>query len=90
MATNILLWGVGTSRTIRPHWALHELGLKYEMRPIQPRTGETKTAEFTANTDDTRSTASCSPVAASQMRAVLSADTVTMRVPSGLKAADST
>ena len=48
MAPNILLWGVGTSRTIRPHWALHELGLEYEMRPIQPRTGETKTAEFTA------------------------------------------
>ena len=48
MTPNILLWGVGTSRTIRPHWALHELGLKYEMRPIQPRTGETKTAEFTA------------------------------------------
>jgi glutathione S-transferase len=42
------LWGVGTSRTIRPHWALHELGLKYQMRAIQPRTGETKTAEFTA------------------------------------------
>jgi glutathione S-transferase len=48
MTPSILLWGVGTSRTIRPHWALHELGLKYEMRPIQPRTGETKTAEFTA------------------------------------------
>ncbi|MHC2332866.1 glutathione S-transferase family protein [Bradyrhizobium sp. USDA 4454] len=48
MDPNIILWGVGTSRTIRPHWALHELGLEYEMRPIQPRTGETKTAEFTA------------------------------------------
>ena len=34
-----------TSRTIRPHWAMHELGLSYETRPIQPRTGETKTAE---------------------------------------------
>jgi glutathione S-transferase len=43
-----ILWGVGTSRTIRPHWALHELGLPFELRPIQPRTGETKTAEFTA------------------------------------------
>jgi glutathione S-transferase len=48
MDPNLILWGVGTSRTIRPHWALHELGLKYEMRRIQPRTGETKTAEFTA------------------------------------------
>ena len=47
MSPNLILWGVGTSRTIRPHWALHELGLKYELRAIQPRTGETKTAEFT-------------------------------------------
>jgi glutathione S-transferase len=43
-----ILWGVGTSRTIRPHWALHELGLDFELRPIQPRTGETKTPAFTA------------------------------------------
>jgi glutathione S-transferase len=43
----LILWGVGTSRTIRPHWALHELGLKYDVRPILPRTGETQTAEFT-------------------------------------------
>jgi glutathione S-transferase len=43
-----ILWGAGTSRTIRAHWALHELGLTYERRPIQPRTGETQTAEFTA------------------------------------------
>jgi len=43
-----ILWGVGTSRTIRAHWALHELNLEYERRPIQPRTGETQTAEFTA------------------------------------------
>src|ERR1700727_1408229 len=44
----LILWGAGTSRTIRAHWALHELGLPYERRPIQPRTGETQTAEFTA------------------------------------------
>jgi glutathione S-transferase len=46
--SQLILWGAGTSRTIRAHWALHELGLAYERRPIQPRTGETKTAEFTA------------------------------------------
>jgi glutathione S-transferase len=45
-----ILWGVGTSRTIRPHWAMHELGLAYETRPILARSGETKTAEFTALT----------------------------------------
>jgi glutathione S-transferase len=43
-----ILWGVGTSRTIRPHWALHELDLDFECRTIRPRTGETETAEFTA------------------------------------------
>src|SRR6266581_4462681 len=47
-APNLVLWGVGTSRTVRPHWAMHELGLAYETRPIGPRTGETKTAEYTA------------------------------------------
>jgi glutathione S-transferase len=44
----LILWGVGTSRTIRPHWALHELGLRYQTRPILPRNGDTLTAEFTA------------------------------------------
>jgi glutathione S-transferase len=43
-----VLWGVGTSRTIRAHWALAELGLEYETRPIHARTGETLTPEFTA------------------------------------------
>jgi glutathione S-transferase len=37
----LVLWGVGTPRTLRTHWALHELGLDYECRPILPRTGET-------------------------------------------------
>lgn len=48
--TGRILWGVGTSRTIRPHWALHELGLTYEVKPIGPRTGETLTDEYTALT----------------------------------------
>jgi glutathione S-transferase len=43
-----ILWGAGTSRTIRAHWALHELSLDYELRPILPRTGETQTPEYTA------------------------------------------
>ena len=43
----LVLWGIGTSRTLRAHWALHELGLDYECRPILPRTGETQTQEFT-------------------------------------------
>ena len=49
MATvpDLTLWGVGTSRTIRAHWAMHELNLPYKTKPIGPRTGETKTAEYT-------------------------------------------
>ena len=43
----LVLWGVGTGRTIRAHWALHELSLAYDKRPILPRTGETKTDEYT-------------------------------------------
>ncbi len=42
-----VLWGCSTSRTLRPLWALAELGLDYEHRPIGPRTGETQTEEFT-------------------------------------------
>src|ERR1700751_1414161 len=46
-AGRLVLWGVGTSRTLRAHWTLHELGLDYECRPILPRTGETQTEEYT-------------------------------------------
>ncbi len=48
MSDQRILWGVGTPRTLRAHWALHELDLTYETRPIQSRTGETQTAQFTA------------------------------------------
>ena len=48
MSPDLILWGVGTSRTIRPHWALHELKLPYTRKPILPRTGETETPEYTA------------------------------------------
>jgi glutathione S-transferase len=48
MTSERILWGVGTSRTIRAHWALHELELPYTRRPILARSGETKTAQYTA------------------------------------------
>lgn len=47
MSSGLILWGVTTSRTLRAHWALAELDLPYKRRPIRPRTGETKTEEFT-------------------------------------------
>jgi glutathione S-transferase len=46
MANDLTLWGVGTSRTMRAHWMLLELGLDYQFRPIGSRTGETQTGEF--------------------------------------------
>ena len=45
--TQRILWGVGTGRTLRAHWALHELSLPYDMRAIRTRSAETQTAEFT-------------------------------------------
>jgi len=45
-STDLTVWGVGTSRTMRVHWMLVELGLEYECHPIQSRTGETLTDEF--------------------------------------------
>jgi glutathione S-transferase len=40
------VWGVGTSRTIRVHWMLCELGLPYETREIIPRTERMQDPEF--------------------------------------------
>ncbi|XOV85670.1 MAG: glutathione S-transferase family protein [bacterium] len=42
----ITLWGAGTSRTMRPVWLAEELGIRYQLKPIGPRTGETQTPEF--------------------------------------------
>ena len=42
----ITVWGAATGRTIRVHWALHELGLEYEPKLIGSRTGETQEATF--------------------------------------------
>ncbi len=40
------LWGIGTSRTIRPHWMLLELGLDYETVPLLPRSEGMNDPEF--------------------------------------------
>jgi glutathione S-transferase len=40
------LWGIGTSRTMRAHWAMIELGLKYETEYIQTRTPATESAQY--------------------------------------------
>lgn len=42
----ITIWGGATSRTIRPHWMLHELGVDYEPKLIGSRSGATQDAAF--------------------------------------------
>jgi glutathione S-transferase len=44
--TRLVLFGAGTTRTMRAHWALHELGLDYQPLLIASRSGETATDEF--------------------------------------------
>ena len=47
-ARTIQLWGAGTARTLRPIWVAEELGIRYDLEPIGPRTGETQTPAYTA------------------------------------------
>jgi glutathione S-transferase len=42
-----VLWGVGTARALRAHWALHELRLDYRIEAVRTRTGDTETETFT-------------------------------------------
>lgn len=47
MTNPLTVWGVGTTRTLRVHWMLHELGIEYETKRIESRTGETLSKEYT-------------------------------------------
>ena len=42
------VWGIASTRTMRVHWQLRELGVEYVTHPIGSRTGETRTAEYLA------------------------------------------
>lgn len=44
----LTLWGIGSTRTMRVHWAMHELKLSYITNPISARSGATQTQSFTA------------------------------------------
>ena len=46
MAEKRVLWGVGSARALRVHWALIELGLEYRSERIQSRSGETETPAY--------------------------------------------
>lgn len=47
-ASPIRVWGIGTSRTLRPIWLLHELGLEFELEPVLTRTPAMDTPAFRA------------------------------------------
>lgn len=42
------MWGVGTPRTLRVHWALQELGCPYVTRPVRPRSEEAGSVAYRA------------------------------------------
>ncbi len=46
-STDITVYGIVTSRALRAHWALAELGLPYRTEPIGSRTGQTQTDAYT-------------------------------------------
>ncbi len=45
--TDLTVYGVGTARALRAHWAMAELGLSYRTEQIQSRSGQTQTAAYT-------------------------------------------
>ena len=47
-ARPIRVWGIGTPRTMRPHWTLVELGLEYEVEELLPRSPAMESPEFKA------------------------------------------
>jgi len=46
MTDKRVLWGVGSARALRVHWALIGLGLEYRSERIQSRSGETETPAY--------------------------------------------
>jgi len=44
--TKRILWGVGSGRALRAHWALVFLGLDYETRAVRTRTPAIETPEY--------------------------------------------
>ena len=46
MTDDIVIWGIGTPRTLRAYWALEELGVAYESRTIRTRTTDMDDPDF--------------------------------------------
>jgi glutathione S-transferase len=48
MSEKAKVWGIGTSRTFRVYFALHERGMDYEVAPIRTRTADQDRPDFQA------------------------------------------
>jgi glutathione S-transferase len=48
MSEERIVWGIGTSRTIRAHWAMIELAMDYRVEVVRTRTPDTETPHFVA------------------------------------------
>jgi glutathione S-transferase len=44
----MIVYGVGTLRTLRVHWTLQELKVKYQTKPIRSRSKQTQTLNYTS------------------------------------------
>jgi glutathione S-transferase len=44
----LIVYGVGSLRALRVHWALHELNIPYRTEPVQSRSRQTQTSAYTA------------------------------------------
>ncbi|MDJ0635815.1 MAG: glutathione S-transferase family protein [Xenococcaceae cyanobacterium MO_188.B29] len=43
----MILYGIKSFRSLRVHWTLHELNIPYVIEPIESRTGQTSTSDYT-------------------------------------------
>lgn len=44
----LTVYGIGTLRTLRVHWTLHELGISYKTEPIRSRSKQTQASTYAA------------------------------------------
>jgi glutathione S-transferase len=46
--SNLIVYGVGSLRSLRVHWALHELDIPYKTEPVRSRSLQTQTSDYIA------------------------------------------
>jgi glutathione S-transferase len=46
--SNLIVYGVGSLRSLRVHWTLHELDIPYKTEPVRSRSVQTQTSDYIA------------------------------------------